>query len=311
MAENNEYILKHPHDSFFKKSFSKPEIAKDFLKNYLPEKVLKHIDLNTLSNQNGEYIDEKLKKDFSDLLYQVEIDGNVGYIYLLFEHKSYEDEKVIFQLLRYMTRIWSERFDNEKKKVPIIIPLVIYHGKNVWKIATRFWNYFDRIEKLPKALQQMVPDFTFNLYDYSPKSKTEIKGRAILQAVLKMLKAIREKDKAKLIEGFMDFVSLVEDEADLQLANEIFDLGLVYLLNMDSEITKEELLKASLERSDSVQPLAQRLLNEGIEIEKEKALINFYKKGFPLEHIAEGLELSKEKAIQIIEKAKKEKKIEK
>jgi hypothetical protein len=48
MAENNEYILKHPHDSFFKKSFSKPEIAKDFLKNYFPEKVLKHIDLNTL-----------------------------------------------------------------------------------------------------------------------------------------------------------------------------------------------------------------------------------------------------------------------
>jgi hypothetical protein len=31
---------------------------------------------------------------------------------------------------------------------------------------------------------------------------------------------------------------------------------------MDSEITKEELLKASLERSDSVQTLAQRLLNQ-------------------------------------------------
>jgi hypothetical protein len=47
-----------------------------------------------------------------------------------------------------------------------------------------------------------------------------------------------------------------------EYVNENFDLGLVYLLNMDSEITKEELLKASLERSDSVQTLAQRLLNQ-------------------------------------------------
>lgn len=78
-----------------------------------------------------------------------------------------------------------------------------------------------------------------------------------------MLKAIRTKDKEKLIEGFMEFVSLVENEADIQLANEIFDLGLVYLLNQESDITKEELIKASLERSDSVQTLAKRLLDEG------------------------------------------------
>ena len=74
----------------------------------MPSDVLEHIDLKTLTNQNGEYIDEKLKKDFSDLLYQVDIDGKKGYIYILFEHKSYEDEKVIFQLLRYMSRIWEE-----------------------------------------------------------------------------------------------------------------------------------------------------------------------------------------------------------
>jgi len=78
MAEKNEYILKQPHDAFFKKTFSKREIAEDFLKNYLPHDVLEHINLKTLTNQNGEYIDEKLKKDFSDLLYQVEIDGQKG-----------------------------------------------------------------------------------------------------------------------------------------------------------------------------------------------------------------------------------------
>lgn len=100
-------------------------------------------------------------------------------------------------------------------------------------------------------------------------------------AVLKMLKAIRAKDKEKLIEGFMEFVSLVENESDIQLANEIFDLGLVYLLNRESDITKEELIRASLERGDSVQTLAQRLLDEGRQEGREELLWKMMTKKFP------------------------------
>lgn len=70
---------------------------------------MKHVDLKTLTNQNREYIDKKIHKDFSDLLYQAEIDGKEGFIYFLFEHNSYEDQKVIFQLLCYMTRIWNDK----------------------------------------------------------------------------------------------------------------------------------------------------------------------------------------------------------
>jgi hypothetical protein len=53
MSKKSEYIVKHPHDAFFKKTFSKKEIAVDFLKNYLPEEILEHINLETLTNQNG------------------------------------------------------------------------------------------------------------------------------------------------------------------------------------------------------------------------------------------------------------------
>jgi len=277
---------------------------------------LKHVDLKTLTNQNREYIDKKIHKDFSDLLYQAEIDGKEGYVYFLFEHKSYEDQKVIFQLLRYMTRIWEENFNTKTKKIPIIIPLVIYHGKNVWKIDTRLWKYIEGIEVMPKEIQQMTPDFKFTLYDYSPKSKTEIRGRAIVQAVLEMLKAIRENDKNTLIDGFIYFVSLVEDETDIQLANEIFDLGLVYLMNTEADITKEELLKASLERSDSVQTLAQRLLDEGMEKgmergiekgkydEKLKIALNLQKKGLSIETIAEVTELNPDDVKKLFEKKK-------
>ena len=304
MGEKNS-IRKHSHDAFFKGTFSKRKIAIDFLTNYLPEDIKKHVDLQSLKNQNGEYVDKNLKKDYSDLLYQVEINGHEGYIYFLFEHKSYEDQKVIFQLLRYMTRIWEERYDSKTKKVPVVIPIVIYHGRKEWKIETRLWKYLLDIETMPESIQKMSPDFEYKSFDYSPESKLEIKGSVILQAVLKILKAIREKDKKNLIDGFMEFVLLVDSEEDIQLGNDIFDLGLEYLMSIEAEITKEDLIQASKERGDVVKSLAQRLRNEGREEGMEIALINLYKNGFTVDQIVAGLEISKEKALEIIEKAKK------
>jgi len=48
---------------------------------------------------------------------------------------------------------------------------------------------------------------------------------------------------------------------------------------------------------------------KGINLKTEKALINFYNKGIPIETIAEGLEITKEKALEMIEEAKKKRKI--
>ncbi|RMA71605.1 Rpn family recombination-promoting nuclease/putative transposase, partial [Petrotoga olearia] len=45
------------------------------------------------------------------MLYKTKIKGQDGYIYILMEHKSYIEGKVIFQLLRYITSIWEEKYD--------------------------------------------------------------------------------------------------------------------------------------------------------------------------------------------------------
>ena len=38
--------------------------------------------------------------------------GLPGYVYILFEHKSYQEHSIAFHILRYMVKIW------EKKEVP-------------------------------------------------------------------------------------------------------------------------------------------------------------------------------------------------
>ena len=62
-----------------------------------------------------------------------------------------------------------------------------------------------------------------------------------------------------------------------------------------------------------METLAKQLFHKGeekgINQKTEKALINFYNKGIPIETIAEGLEITKEKALEMIEEAKKKRKI--
>jgi predicted transposase/invertase (TIGR01784 family) len=105
--------LHNPHDVLFKEMFSQQEIAADFLRNYLPPKVVAHLQLDALDVQPDSFIDEELREHYSDLLFRAPLidpsdeqdeahaDAQVALVYILFEHKSYNDRQTPFQLLRY------------------------------------------------------------------------------------------------------------------------------------------------------------------------------------------------------------------
>lgn len=80
-------LIHNPHDKFFKETFGDVGMARSFLKNYLPQEILALVDLETILPQKGSYIDQELQESFSDLLFQVKIHKNEGYLYFLFEHK--------------------------------------------------------------------------------------------------------------------------------------------------------------------------------------------------------------------------------
>lgn len=97
--------LQTPHDKLFKRFFRYTDITKDFLKNYLPVEIRDMLDLDTINLENSNHIDKDLKETFSDMLFSVDINDESGYLYLLFEHKSYGSGDVSLQLLKYIIEI--------------------------------------------------------------------------------------------------------------------------------------------------------------------------------------------------------------
>ena len=171
-------VLKQPHDKFFRSIFGQVDSAADFLTNYLPKELMQIIDMDTLEPQKESFLDEKLNEEFSDLLFRVMINNKEGYIYFLFEHKSYKDKIVIFQVLKYMISIWESKIkDNKdrrkvegksnsgKMELPVILPLVIYHANTEWNVERTLRNMIPNYKNLPDDLKRYIPDFEYLLID--------------------------------------------------------------------------------------------------------------------------------------------------
>ncbi len=149
----------NPHDKLFREIWSNLETAGSFLTHYLPEKVLSLIDLNTLEISKDSFVENDLKEYFSDILYRINLAGDPGYIYLLFEHKSREEKWIHLQLLRYLLSIWELDLKKDGKgSLPVIVPMVLYHGRRKWKSSTRFSSLF---QGPWEALAKHIPNFQY------------------------------------------------------------------------------------------------------------------------------------------------------
>ena len=201
---------------------SHKEVAADFLANYLPASVLEHVKLDTLAITKDTFVDKKQTAHYSDLLYQMKLSGNrPGFVYFLFEHKSYQDRFVRLQLLRYMVEIWALYLKQHKKTktLPLIIPIVIYHGKPKGKAV----RLMDLIDLPDPCLAAYVPDFDLAFYDFSPDTDAAIKGEIWLQLVLHCLQAKNIPTAvSKLTEVIVLLAQLDENAPSLRWIEVIF-----------------------------------------------------------------------------------------
>lgn len=144
-------------------------------------------------------MDEELKEHFSDALYSVGlINGQSAYIYILLEHKSSPDAWVALQILRYLVRFWDEQQREGVKKLPLVLPVVFYHGAARWKIADNFLALFDFKTNLAE-LRPYLPEFHYHLCDLSRYADDELTGSGRLASAFLLLKHVFRRSLKRLL----------------------------------------------------------------------------------------------------------------
>ena len=175
-----------PHDQFFKELMTQPGVAGAFLRERLPETVTALFTDSEPRLELGSFVDPDLRSQHSDLLFSMDLkSGRPALVYILFEHKSYPDAMVAFQLLRYVIAIWQRYLtDGGRKPLPLIIPMVVYHGAEPWNVPVDFAALFEPDE----ALAGIVPDFRYFLSDLGAQADHELSRFALLRSGLMALK---------------------------------------------------------------------------------------------------------------------------
>ena len=219
-------IIHKAHDKYLKKLMAHKQVARDFLKNHLPIPILKKIDLSTLKATSETAIDDNWQELRNDVVFNCKTKkGQDAYIYVLIEHQSTPDIFMPLRLLRYKMNILGKYLDTKKrpKKIPNIVSIVIYHGKETYVYPKDIFSCFND-EKL--AFDDITKPM--NLLDLSSISKDKILELGGADAALKLfLKFARDIDFIKKVEKCMlespnIFVSLSEQQAKLLFEYVIF-----------------------------------------------------------------------------------------
>ncbi len=298
------------HDGLFRNTFDRKEVAESFLRENLPAEIAKDLDFSALSISGDTFVDTKLDRCHADILYHAQFKGKPAFVYFLFEHKSQAPSFPGIQLLKNMAHIWEghvKRYEGTKK-LPPIIPLLIYHGASTWKVDTRFVSMFD----VPETLKKYIPAFDFELYDVSHMPEEEIKGGVELRVVLMAFRYIFHPE---LLSRLKNIFQLFREFSDKTKFNEFLELLLTYLWSNIRDFNFDQLQESvneALEEGGAIMgTIMEEILDRGKEIgvkegkeigvkegeekNKLKVAINLLMRGMEIQEIAKITELDVEK----------------
>ena len=125
-------ITNSEHDKLFKKILENREQTAKFLDMVLGSG--KDITAKNLELYNKEFITDKFEKNETDIVYKV---TNIN-VYIIIEHQSTADRTMPYRVRRYKTALMDSVINKKEMKkasykLPRIIAIVLYTGKQEWK----------------------------------------------------------------------------------------------------------------------------------------------------------------------------------
>ena len=235
--EGEEYYIesnekKHSHEKLVKDILNNKEEAKTFINNFL--NPIKKIETNDLEIYNSNYITKKYKSKEADLIYKIKNKE----IFFLIEYRSTIDYKIQYKMLNYCIDIMQEWSRNKKigKNIgyPVIVPIVIYTGKEKWKISKKvkekqISNY---------VLERYEINLEYNLIDINKYQKQNLLEQNTIFAYAMIIE--KSKNKVELINNLNLIIQESKNKQSIEKVQHIINYLLSNVLENDM---KQEILQ--------------------------------------------------------------------
>ncbi|MCR4316913.1 MAG: Rpn family recombination-promoting nuclease/putative transposase [Planctomycetes bacterium] len=270
--------VNNPHDRLLKSALTSKRDARSFIDGIIRrEKLDVAPKWKSLQIVSGTSVSEEMKEDYSDILFYLELKDRVCGFYILVEHKSYHDEDSVIQLaenmLKCKRRVKKWRDEQAKagestksEKYPMVIGVLVVHGKKVWGKGSNFASFVDEVP----GLDGYGMDFKFVTLDLKSMRDDELFGTAKIVTTMFLLRDIRQGDKIQVVRRAFELYRIHEGD--------VHKLGAIttYIITQTrigweelKEIASSEFSEKGIEAMKSTYDLT---IEEGIAIGIEKGI---------------------------------------
>lgn len=269
MNKTKKNQICNAHDQFFRTAMADKRVARDFLMAWLPGELCQRFDFEQLEIQPRSHINDVRQESAVDVLFKTMIEGHEAYIYLLLEHQSTPDPLMPFRMLKYMCNIIDHHLKTHGgKKIPLIYPLVTYHGKRKYPFSTDLNDLVDA----PTSLIDRYFLKPFQLIDLGQIDDETLKQHAWSGVMEFALKHIFARDILPFLKDIADTLHQLDNAG----GRDFIAIVLQYLLERGELSDKEAFFKLidtqiSHEVGEKIMSLAEQLKEEG-RIEKEREI---------------------------------------
>jgi predicted transposase YdaD len=239
----------HEHDVGYKYIFSHKETFLELLREFVKKDWVDLIKSEDLMLVDKSYILEDFSEEESDIVYKVNVRGQEVIFYILLEFQSTVDYRMPMRLLFYIVEIWREILKNTSKddrrrndfKLPAVVPMVLYNGKNKW---TAYRNFRDVLSG-SELFGENIIDFRYILFDIYRYDEKQLESMANMVSTVFLLdKEISKEDLMKRLRLTAYVLKKITPEQ--------FDILKIWLksimkprLDDESKVKVEEILEKS------------------------------------------------------------------
>ncbi len=209
------------HDALFRFVFGDVETMGSLLRAELPAAVVAAIDWSSLRRCDGSFVDAELRERQADLLFSAAPRGSGSaeagaLLYVLCEHKSFDDRLLPLQVARYVMRVLDDfvAANPRASRLPAVLPFVVYHGEQPWRPVRHLerlvaWEPWPPVVR--RFLRRRQMRMPFHALDLSTTSVEAIAAMQLVPAAeltLRFLRFLRRSMPAEALTDLLQWQDL-------------------------------------------------------------------------------------------------------
>ena len=300
------------HDISHKEFYSHPENVKDLIQGFVDLDCVSDFDFNTLERENASFVTKENTERHDDIIWKLRWRDKWLYVYIIIEFQSDVDETMPVRIMSYISLLYLSLLANKNlgygkgKKLPIVLPIVLYNGSDVWDVPKNIQEMIDdtKYDRLQSFIPKLSYYFIDEVHPEANEKDSVLEGLTnSVIATMKLQRATSREDFIKLIEELKE---LFKDEKQRQR----FSTYMIFMLRfLSTKLDRPEY--ESVKNLDEVIRMTYTFIDREIDNGKKEGrkegrkegefntVYNFIKQGLvTIEQAAKSIGLTKEQLLE-------------